>query len=166
MKNRKKLTFSTIFSNLKDLLISIKEAVKNKPFMRLCGATFLVFNGYQIVASFSFFIFVFYIFNGSYEATSTWPAWFSSIGALVSAFFVIHFMFWIFKTAAASTRRRLNGTTQKEAESRMRHNPLNPEWGWIDQAWTVHKSKDWRVKVDVFPSSQSLGIVYYRKTRY
>ncbi|NNK82959.1 MAG: MFS transporter, partial [Flavobacteriaceae bacterium] len=61
----------------------------NKPFMKLCGATFLVFNGYQIVASFSFFIFVFYIFNGSYDATSTWPAWFSSIGALVSAFLVI-----------------------------------------------------------------------------
>lgn len=89
MENRKKLTFSSIFSNLKDLLNSIKEAVKNKPFMRLCGATFLVFNGYQIVASFSFFIFVFYIFNGSYEATSTWPAWFSSVGALVSAFLVI-----------------------------------------------------------------------------
>lgn len=89
MGNRKKLTFSTIFSNLKDLFRSIGEAVKNKPFMKLCGATFLVFNGYQIVASFSFFIFVFYIFNGSYEATATWPAWFSSIGAFVSAFLVI-----------------------------------------------------------------------------
>jgi len=89
MGNRKKLSFKTVFSNLKDLLVSIKEAVKNKPFMKLCGATFLIFNGYQIVASFSFFIFVFYIFNGSYEATSTWPAWFSSIGALVSAFLVI-----------------------------------------------------------------------------
>jgi GPH family glycoside/pentoside/hexuronide:cation symporter len=89
MGNRKKLTFSSIFSNLKDLIRSIGEAVKNKPFMKLCGATFLVFNGYQIVASFSFFIFVFYIFNGSYEATSTWPAWFSSIGAFVSAFLVI-----------------------------------------------------------------------------
>lgn len=89
MGNRKKLTFTSLFSNLKDLIISIKEAVKNKPFMKLCGATFLVFNGFQIVASFSFFIFVFYIFNGSYEATSTWPAWFSSVGALVSAFLVI-----------------------------------------------------------------------------
>jgi GPH family glycoside/pentoside/hexuronide:cation symporter len=89
MGDREKLTFSSIFSNLKALLASIKEAVRNKPFMKLCGATFLVFNGYQIVASFSFFIFVFYIFNGSYEATSTWPAWFSSIGALVSAFLVI-----------------------------------------------------------------------------
>ena len=57
--------------------------------MKLCGATFLVFNGYQIVASFSFFIIVFYLFNGNYGATGTWPAWFGSVGALVSAFFVI-----------------------------------------------------------------------------
>lgn len=89
MGNRKKLSFSSMFSNLKDLFASITEAIKNKPFMKLCGATFLVFNGYQTVASFSFFIFVFYIFNGSYEATSTWPAWFSSIGAFISAFLVI-----------------------------------------------------------------------------
>lgn len=89
MKNRRKLSFKTIFSNFKELFTSIGHAVKNKPFMKLCGATFLVFNGFQIVASFSFFIFVFYIFNGSYDATSTWPAWFSSIGALVSAFLVI-----------------------------------------------------------------------------
>ncbi len=89
METRKKLTFTSIFSNLKDLVSSIGEAIKNKPFMKLCGATFLVFNGYQIIASFSFFIFVFYIFNGSYEATSTWPAWFSSIGAFISAFLVI-----------------------------------------------------------------------------
>ena len=89
MENRKKLSFKTIFSNVKDLISSIGEAVKNKPFMKLCGATFLVFNGFQIVASFSFFIFVFYIFNGSYDATATWPAWFSSIGAVVSAFVVI-----------------------------------------------------------------------------
>ena len=89
MGDRKKLTFSSLFTNLKDLFRSIGEAVKNKPFMKLCGATFLVFNGYQIVASFSFFIFVFYKFGGSYEDTATWPAWFSSIGALVSAFLVI-----------------------------------------------------------------------------
>ncbi|MEO0902105.1 MAG: MFS transporter, partial [Bacteroidota bacterium] len=89
MADRKKLTLKTIFSNLKDLVASIGEAIKNKPFMKLCGATFLVFNGFQIVASFSFFIIVFFLFNGDYGATGTWPAWFSSISALVSALLVI-----------------------------------------------------------------------------
>ncbi len=95
MGDRKKISFSSLFTNLRDLVKSIGEAVKNKPFVKLCGATFLVFNGYQIVASFSFFIFVFYIFNGDYGVTGTWPAWFASIGALISAIVVIPIVSWM-----------------------------------------------------------------------
>lgn len=89
MENRKKISLSTLGSSFKDLFQGIKEVSKNKPFMKLCGATFLVFNGFQMVASFSFFIIVFYIFNGSYGDASTWPAWFASITAVVTAFMVI-----------------------------------------------------------------------------
>lgn len=54
--------------------------------MKLCGATFLIFNGFQIVAAFSVFIIVFYMFNGNYADAGTWPAWFSTISALLTAF--------------------------------------------------------------------------------
>lgn len=89
MENRKKITFRTLISNVKDLFISIRQVSKNKPFMKLCGATFLIFNGFQIVAAFSVFIIVFYMFDGSYAAAGTWPAWFSTISALLTAFLVI-----------------------------------------------------------------------------
>lgn len=89
MENRKEITFKTIAANVKNLFVSIKEVAKNKPFMKLCGATFLVFNGFQLVAAFAVFIIVFYIFNGSYEAAGTWPAWFNSINAIITAFIVI-----------------------------------------------------------------------------
>lgn len=89
MENRKKIALKTLSSSLIDLWQSIKEVFKNKPFMKLCGATFLVFNGFQMVASFSFFIIVFYIFNGDYGLASTWPAWFASLTALITAFMVI-----------------------------------------------------------------------------
>ena len=89
MENRKELSFSTISSNLKELFQGIAQVSKNKPFMKLCGATFLVFNGFQMVASFSFFIIVFYMFNGDYAAAGNWPAWFSSITAFITAFMVI-----------------------------------------------------------------------------
>ncbi|TVQ14822.1 MAG: MFS transporter [Balneolaceae bacterium] len=89
IKNRKELSFKTIFSNLKSLLEGILLIAKNKPFARLCGATFLVFNGFQMVASFSFFIIVFYMFNGNYEMAGNWPAWFSTITAITTAFLVI-----------------------------------------------------------------------------
>jgi len=89
MEGRKELSFKTIFSNLKELFHGIVQVSKNKPFVRLCGATFLVFNGFQMVASFSYFIIVFYMFKGDYGLAGNWPAWFSTVSAVVTAFLVI-----------------------------------------------------------------------------
>lgn len=95
MENRKEISFKTLSSNLIDLFKGIAQVSKNKPFMKLCGATFLIFNGFQIVASFSVFIIVFYMYNGSYAAAGTWPAWFSTISAVLTAFMVIPIVTWI-----------------------------------------------------------------------
>ena len=89
MENRAELSLSSLWSNLMDLIKGILQVFKNKPFVRLCGATFLVFNGFQMVAAFSVYIIVFYMFNGSYAAAGTWPAWFSMITAILTAFMVI-----------------------------------------------------------------------------
>jgi len=89
IENRAELSLKNVISNLKELFRSIVKISKNKPFMKLCGATFLVFNGFQMVASFSFFIIVFYLFNGDYGAAGTWPAWFSTVSAFATAFLVI-----------------------------------------------------------------------------
>ncbi len=89
MENRVEITWKTLFSNLIQLFKGIAQVAKNKPFMKLCGATFLVFNGFQMVAAFSVYIIVFYMFNGSYSDAGTWPAWFSTITAIVTAFLVI-----------------------------------------------------------------------------
>lgn len=95
MKDRKEISFKTMFSNLKDLFQGIVQVSKNKPFMKLCGATFLVFNGFQMVASFSYFIIVFYMFNGDYGLAGNWPAWFSTISAMATAFFTIPIISWM-----------------------------------------------------------------------
>lgn len=79
----------SVFSELLGLFKSIGVISKNKSFMKLCAATFLVFNGFQMVASFSYFIIVFYLFNGDYGLAGTWPAWFSTISAVFTAFLII-----------------------------------------------------------------------------
>jgi GPH family glycoside/pentoside/hexuronide:cation symporter len=89
LSNREDLTLKNIFHNLKGLLSNIVLIFKNKPFVKLCAATFLVFNGFQMVASFSYFIIVFYMFKGEYGAAGTWPAWFSTVSAIATAFMVI-----------------------------------------------------------------------------
>lgn len=89
MENRKEISFKTMLSNLIDLVKSIGKVFQNVPFVRLCSATFLVFNGFQMVASFSYFIILFYMFKGDYSLAGSWPAWFSTISAMATAFIVI-----------------------------------------------------------------------------
>ncbi|MAO64996.1 MAG: MFS transporter [Balneola sp.] len=95
IQNQKEINFSTIWENFKQLFQDIKLVFQNKPFVKLCGATFLVFNGFQLVASFSYFIIVFYMFNGDYGAAGNWPAWFSTVTAIGTAFLVIPIVSWM-----------------------------------------------------------------------
>lgn len=94
-ENKAKITFSNIASNLVILWTNIKNMTKNLPFMRLCGATFLVFNGFQMVASFSYFIIVFYMFQGSYEMAGTVPAIFSILSAIFTGLIAIPIVSWL-----------------------------------------------------------------------
>ena len=82
--SREKLT-----ENLQGIKDGFIDAFKCVPFRKLCIATFFVFNAFNMVAGFSFFIIVYYIFNGDAAAAGTWPAWFGSLGALSTSFLVI-----------------------------------------------------------------------------
>ena len=66
-----------------------KEALQNKPFRKLCIATFLVFNAFNTVAAFSFFIIVYYLFGGDAGAAGVWPTLHGCVGALITTFVVI-----------------------------------------------------------------------------
>lgn len=87
--HNKEKSNKSLFSELLGLFKSIGQISKNKSFMKLCAATFLVFNGFQMVASFSYFIIVFYLFKGNFGLAGTWPAWFSTISAVFIAFLII-----------------------------------------------------------------------------
>lgn len=87
--NLKPLTVKTIGGSLKEIFNSFKEAFKIKAFRKLCIATFLIFNAFNTVASFTFFIIVYRLFNGNTEAAGIWPTLFGSIGALGTTFIVI-----------------------------------------------------------------------------
>jgi GPH family glycoside/pentoside/hexuronide:cation symporter len=73
----------------KEFFKGIVLTLKNKPFVKLCATTFLIFNGFQTIAQFAFFIIVYYLFNGDTNAAGTWPAWFGTISSVATAFLVI-----------------------------------------------------------------------------
>ena len=93
----KPLTYKTIGGSLKEILLSFKEAFSNKPFRKLCIATFLIFNAFNTVAGFTFFIVVYYLFDGNTAAAGIWPTLFGCIGALSTTFMVIPIVAWISK---------------------------------------------------------------------
>ncbi|MBL7471243.1 MFS transporter [Robertkochia sp. 1368] len=87
--NLKPITLGHIKESFVEIGDGFKQAWKNKPFMKLCGATFLVFNSFNTIAAFSFFIIVYHLFGGDAGAAGNWPALHGSLGALATTFLVI-----------------------------------------------------------------------------
>lgn len=97
------LTYKTIGGSLKEILLSFKEAFANKPFRKLCIATFFIFNAFNTVAGFTFFIVVYYLFAGDTAAAGIWPTLFGCGGALATTFIVIPVVAWIAKKLEKKT---------------------------------------------------------------
>lgn len=89
------LTLANVGMGFKELMVGFKEAFACVPFRKLCFATFLIFNAFNTVAAFSFFIVVYHLFNGDTAAAGIWPTLFGSIGALVTTFAVIPTVAWM-----------------------------------------------------------------------
>lgn len=85
----KSISIRNIGEIFKNLIHEFKEAFKIADFRKLCFATFYTFNAFNTVAQFTFFIIVYYLFNGNQQAAGIWPAIFGSGGALVTTFLVI-----------------------------------------------------------------------------
>tara|TARA_R110000744_G_scaffold83865_3_gene164289 strand:+ start:2828 stop:5170 length:2343 start_codon:yes stop_codon:yes gene_type:complete len=83
------LKLKYIGNSLREIGSGFASAFKMKPFRKLCIATFLVYNAFMTIASFSFFIIVYHLFNGDAGAAGIWPTLFGCLGALGTTFFVI-----------------------------------------------------------------------------
>jgi GPH family glycoside/pentoside/hexuronide:cation symporter len=84
----------SVGKNMKEFFSGIATTFKCKPFVQLCGATFLVFNGFQLGASFSIYVMIYYLFSGSNAAAGKLMGWY---GMLTSIFTlgVIQFTGWL-----------------------------------------------------------------------
>lgn len=91
------LNWANFGGGMREILAGFKEAFGSRPFRKLCYATFLIFNAFNTVAAFSFFIVVYHLFNGSTSAAWIWPTLFGSVGALITTFVVIPTVAWMSK---------------------------------------------------------------------
>jgi GPH family glycoside/pentoside/hexuronide:cation symporter len=78
----------SITHSIKDFFKGFMITIKFKPFLYLAGATFLVFNGFMMIASFQSYVIIYYVFGGDTSLGSEYAGWSGTLAA-ISTFIVI-----------------------------------------------------------------------------
>ena len=68
--------------------------LKNWQFLKLCAATFSVFNGFMLISGLGSYVIIYYIFGGDQTAGGKYIGWFGTISS-VATFCVIPLITWI-----------------------------------------------------------------------
>jgi GPH family glycoside/pentoside/hexuronide:cation symporter len=71
-------------SEMGSFFSGIVTTFKCKPFVKLCAATFLVFNGYQLGMSFSIYVMIYYVFSGDNAMGGKLLGWFGTLTSLAT----------------------------------------------------------------------------------
>jgi GPH family glycoside/pentoside/hexuronide:cation symporter len=80
--------------NMKDFFKGFAATFRFKPFVKLCVATFLVFNGFMLISSFQSYVIIYYVFGGDTELGAEFVGYSGTAGA-VSTFFIIILVTWL-----------------------------------------------------------------------
>ena len=70
-----------VLANTLEFLKGIGITFKCSPFLKICAATFLVFNGYQLGISFSLYVMIYYLFGGDNSQAGELLGWFGTLTA-------------------------------------------------------------------------------------
>jgi GPH family glycoside/pentoside/hexuronide:cation symporter len=70
------------------------KTLRFRPFLKLCAATFLVFNGFMLVASFQSYVIIYYVFGGDTAQGALYAGWAGTVSA-IATFCVIYIVTWL-----------------------------------------------------------------------
>jgi len=86
--------WGVIARNLKDFFSGFLTTLRSKPFLKLCAATFLVFNGFIMVAAFQFYVVIYFVFEGDTVEGARFAGYAGTLQSL-STFAVIVLVTWL-----------------------------------------------------------------------
>jgi GPH family glycoside/pentoside/hexuronide:cation symporter len=86
--------WESVNKNMMDFFTAFALTLKVRPFLLLCAATFLVFNGFMLISSFQFYVIIYYVFGGNTELGAEYAGWSGTVGA-ISTFIVIGIVTWM-----------------------------------------------------------------------
>ena len=67
-----------------EFVVGFAKVLRSFDFLKLCGATFLVFNGFQLVAAFQSYVIIFYVFAGDQAAAAYWVGAVGTVSAIAT----------------------------------------------------------------------------------
>jgi GPH family glycoside/pentoside/hexuronide:cation symporter len=85
---------TVIIRNMLDFFRGFLITIRFVPFLKLCAATFLVFNGFMLIAAFQSYVIIYYVFGGDTDAGAAFVGHSGLLGAL-STLVVIVFVTWL-----------------------------------------------------------------------
>lgn len=77
-----------------DFLKGFATTLKSGTFLKLCLATFLVFNGFMLIASFQYYVIIYYVFGGDQVRGAEYAGYAGTLGSIFT-FIVIIFITWL-----------------------------------------------------------------------
>lgn len=105
------------------------ETVKSRPFLKLCIATFLVFNGFILISAFQSYVIIYYVFGGNQSAGAEYVGYTGSIGA-ISTFIIIPIVTWL-ATKVGKRKAFFYSTYIAIAGYALKWVCYNPEIPWL-----------------------------------
>lgn len=83
-----------LWGNVAEFFRGFLVTIRVKPFQRLCLATFLVFNGFMLVSSFSSYVIIYFVHGGDKDLGGKLMGWNGTVSA-IATFCVIPLVSWL-----------------------------------------------------------------------
>lgn len=80
--------------NIVDFFKGFGATLKSGPFLKICLATFMVFNGFILISSFQFYVIIYYVFSGDQRHGAEYAGYAGTLGS-IATFAVIVFISWL-----------------------------------------------------------------------
>ena len=93
-QEKKRSKNDVIRKNIIEFFKGFKLTLKSKPFLKLCLATFLVFNGFILIAAFQSYVIIYYVFGGDQSVGAEYIGYSGTVGG-ISTFIVIPIVAWV-----------------------------------------------------------------------
>ncbi|NND45974.1 MAG: MFS transporter, partial [Xanthomonadales bacterium] len=118
-----------IRTGVSEFFTGFANTLKVQPFRKLCLATFLVFNGFIMIAAFGFYVIIYYVFSGDTVTGAKFAGYAGSLGA-VSTFIVIIIVSWM-ATRIGKKRAFYVSTGLSMLGYALKWVCYNPEYPWL-----------------------------------